>query len=87
MPALEAMACGTPVVAARRSSLPEICGDAAELIDPFDSESIASGIELVLNDEDRQLDLSERGFVRAQKFRWRDCAEQTLAFLRSIGDN
>jgi glycosyltransferase involved in cell wall biosynthesis len=87
MPALEAMACGTPVVAANRSSLPEVCGDAALLVDPFNSESIAVGIDRVLNDEVTRNELIERGFRRARKFRWRDSAEQTLAFLRSIDDN
>ncbi len=87
LPALEAMACGTPVVAANRSSLPEICGDAAILVDPLDPESIANGIELVLTDDEVRQGLTDRGFVRAAKFRWQECAEQTLAFLRSIGDN
>ncbi len=87
MPALESMACGTPVVAADRSSLPEICGDAVLLVDPFDSESIASGIDRVLSDEDLRSELTARGKRRARQFRWRDCAERTLAFLRSIGDN
>jgi glycosyltransferase involved in cell wall biosynthesis len=87
LPALEAMACGTPVVAANRSSLPEICGDAALLVDPFDAASIADGIERVLGDEDRRNELIERGFRRAGEFRWKDSAEKTLAFLRSIGDN
>jgi len=87
MPALEAMACGTPVVAANRSSLPEICGDAPVLVDPLDAESIANGIDLVLTDDEVRQRHTDRGFVRAEKFRWHECAEQTLAFLRSIGDN
>ena len=66
---------------------PKICGDAAILVDPLDPESIANGIELVLTDDEVRQGLTDRGFVRAAKFRWQECAEQTLAFLRSIGDN
>jgi glycosyltransferase involved in cell wall biosynthesis len=87
MPVLESMACGTPVVAANRSSLPEICGDAAVLIDPFDAASIAAGIHQAIHDDELRRDLVTRGFQQAQNFRWRNSAERTLAFLRSIGDN
>jgi glycosyltransferase involved in cell wall biosynthesis len=87
MPALEAMACGTPVVAANRASLPEVCGHAALFVDPFDVGSIAAGIGRVLDDADLRSELRERGLRRARMFRWQSCAEQTLAFLRSIGDN
>jgi glycosyltransferase involved in cell wall biosynthesis len=87
LPALEAMACGTPIVAANRSSLPEVCGDAAVLVDPLDTVSIANAIELLLTNEAFRQELIARGFARASKFRWHECAAQTLAFLRSIGDN
>jgi glycosyltransferase involved in cell wall biosynthesis len=87
MPALEAMACGTPVIAANRSALPEICGDAALLVDPFDVDSIAGGMQDVLTDDELRQSMVARGLVRARSFRWSDCAMQTLAFLRSIGDN
>lgn len=87
MPALEAMACGVPVVAANRAALPEICGAAALLVDPFDSHAIAGGLQRMLNDEILRNDSIARGFQRARYFRWQDCASETLAFLRSIGDN
>lgn len=87
LPALEAMACGTPVVAADRSSLPEIAGNAAVLVDPFDTESIAEGIRRVLVDSKLRVTLVERGFARAKLFTWERCAIETLAFLRAIGDN
>jgi glycosyltransferase involved in cell wall biosynthesis len=57
------------------------------LVDPFDAEAIASGLARVLDDNALRQELIERGRRRARMFRWRSCAEQTLAFLRSIGDN
>jgi len=87
LPALESMACGTPVVAAERAALPEICGNAAVLVDPFDSSAIASGILQILNNNELRIDLTERGFRRAKQLSWHECAQQTLAFLRSIRDN
>lgn len=60
-PPLEAMACGCPVVAARAASIPEVCQDAVEYVDPFSIESIAAGMERVLNDPLRQEELSRKG--------------------------
>lgn len=87
LPMLEAMACGTPVVAANRSALPEVGGGAALLVDPLDSESIADGIERLLHDDPLRAELIARGFGRAKTFSWHDSAARTLAFLRRIGDN
>jgi glycosyltransferase involved in cell wall biosynthesis len=87
LPALESMACGTPVVAADRTALPEICGNAAVLVDPFDSMSIAAGIRQILTDQNLRNGLIERGHQRAKQFNWHTSARQTLAFLRSIRDN
>ena len=87
MPLLEAMACGVPVVAANRAALPEIAGNAAILVDPLDSEAIASGIQLLMSDEEQRNELIARGSERVRGFGWRKCAAETLAFLRSISDN
>lgn len=83
MPALEAMACGTPVVAADGSALPEVCGDAARYVDPSNVESIAAGLRDVLEDTALRTWLAARGMRRAAGFTWRACAEQTLAVLRN----
>ncbi len=67
LPPVEAMACGCPVAAAARGSLPEVCGDAAVLFDPLDPEAIAAGVEEALT---RSAELSELGLRRAATFTW-----------------
>jgi glycosyltransferase involved in cell wall biosynthesis len=68
--ALEAMACGTPVVAAGVASIPEVVGDAAVLVDPLDSESIARGLDQILSDDRLWQVLRARGLERARRFSW-----------------
>ncbi len=87
LPALESMACGTPVVAANRSALPEICGDAALLANPIDPESISDALHCALEDSQRRQRMIEGGITRAASFTWQSSALQTLAFLRAIRDN
>jgi glycosyltransferase involved in cell wall biosynthesis len=70
LPPLEAMACGTPVVTSRISSLPEVVGDAAVLIDPYSVPDIAEGLERVLGDEALRADLISKGRARAASFSW-----------------
>jgi glycosyltransferase involved in cell wall biosynthesis len=82
LPPLEAMASGTPVVTSNLSSLPEVTGDAAVLIDPYDPSAIADGIERVLTDETLRLDLRRRGVARAHQFSW----EQSVRRVREIYD-
>ena len=82
--ALEAMACGTPVAAADRGSLPEIVGDAGLLFDPQDTEALAATIERVMGDSQLRVELIEKGFVQAAKFTWAETARQTLATYRQV---
>ncbi|MDR1988917.1 MAG: glycosyltransferase family 4 protein, partial [Acidobacteriaceae bacterium] len=70
LPPLEAMASGTPVVTSNLSSLPEVAGDAAVLVDPYDPTAIADGIEQVLTDEPLRLALQQKGLARARQFSW-----------------
>jgi glycosyltransferase involved in cell wall biosynthesis len=70
LPPLEAMASGTPVVTSNVSSLPEVAGDAAVLVDPMDPEAIADGIHRVLTDDALRARLRERGLARARQFSW-----------------
>jgi glycosyltransferase involved in cell wall biosynthesis len=70
LPPLEAMACGTPVLTSRISSLPEVVGDAALLVDPYSVEDIASGLERILGDEALRADLITRGRARVGQFSW-----------------
>jgi alpha-1,3-rhamnosyl/mannosyltransferase len=78
IPVLEAMASGTPVVAANVYALPEVCGDAAELVDPYSVEAIATGLLRILDNPERAAELRERGLLRAAQFTWRRSAEQHL---------
>ena len=70
LPPLEAMACGTPVVTSNVSSLPEIAGGAAILVDPYEPASIAEGIARAVSDETLRAELIERGRARARDFSW-----------------
>ena len=84
LPVLETMACGTPVVCSNASSLPEVVGDAAVLVDPLDVERLAAAMERVLGDEELRAKLIERGFEQARKFSWERCARETLNVLESV---
>jgi len=84
LPVLEAMACGTPVVCSSASSLPEVAGDAAVLLDPLDVEGLAAAMERVLHDEELRAELIERGFEQARKFSWERCARETLEVLENV---
>jgi glycosyltransferase involved in cell wall biosynthesis len=80
LPPLEAMASGTPVVTSNVSSLPEVVGDAAVLVDPNDAESIADGMRRVLTDPVLADSLVERGHARAAEFSW----ERSVRRIRTI---
>ncbi len=82
-PVLEAMACGTPVICSFVSSLPEVTGDAALLIDPRDVESLAEAMRRLLEDEELRADLVKHGFQQVNRFSWEKCARETLAVLES----
>lgn len=83
-PVLEAMACGTPVVTSNVSSLPELTGNDAVLVDPEDIKSIASGIKKALLKRD---DLIKKGFAQAKLFTWEATAKQTLEVYEKIFEN
>lgn len=76
LPVLESMACGTPVLTANLSSLPEVAGDAALTVDPTDLDAIAATLERLLNDETLRANLIVKGFARAGKFTWERSARQ-----------
>jgi glycosyltransferase involved in cell wall biosynthesis len=80
-PVLEAMACGTPVVCANTSSLPELAGEAALLVDPLDTEALAAAISRVLAEPALAQNLVVRGHEQSQKFSWADAARQTVRVL------
>lgn len=84
LPPLEAMACGTPVLSSKNSSLAEICGDAAYLVDPLDEESLAEGLQRVLSDETLRAELGEFGRRRAGEFSWERAARETAAVYEKV---
>jgi glycosyltransferase involved in cell wall biosynthesis len=81
LPVLEAMACGTPVVCSRVSSLPEVAGDAALLVDPLETDEISQALNQIVVDQGLRRVLVERGFQQVQLFSWRRCAQETLQVL------
>ena len=84
LPPLEAMACGTPVLTSNISSLPEVVGDAALFIDPYDINDIESGIERLSEDADIRDNLRNKGLARAALFTWEKTADQTWKLLHNV---
>jgi alpha-1,3-rhamnosyl/mannosyltransferase len=78
LPLLEAMASGTPVITSNVSSLPEVAGDAALLVDPLAVEEITDALMRLTNDQPLRQDLIARGRARAAEFTWARTAEQTI---------
>ena len=84
LPLLEAMQCGTPVVAARRASIPEVVGDAAILLEPQDVGGWVNAIKRLLADRAYRGGLVEKGYGNVLRFSWQRCAEETLAVFRDV---
>ena len=82
---LEAMNCGTPVIVSNTSSLPEVVGDAALLIDPHDVDGLTVALWRVLTEKELRKDLTCKGLKRAKKFSWKQTAEQTLEVYHKVG--
>jgi len=83
LPPLEAMACGAPVVSSAVTSLPEVCADAALLVEPTDSERIFEAVRRVLCEPELCGDLRRRGPAHARRFTWRRCAKETVLAWRN----
>ncbi len=84
MTALEAMACGTPVVASNTGALPDVVGDAGLLVCPTDLDAIAEAVVRVVTDRELRASLRQRGLERARSFSWERTARETLAVYREI---
>lgn len=84
LPPLEAMACGTPVIAANTASLPEVVGEAGVLLDPDDANGWSRAIEELLQDKARWDDLRARGLKQVSQFSWERAARETLAVYRAV---
>jgi glycosyltransferase involved in cell wall biosynthesis len=84
LPVLEAMACGTPVVTSNKSSLPEVAGDAAILIDPYDVDALANAMHRILSDPDLAEEMAAKGMIRAREFSWERTARETIAVYEQV---
>jgi glycosyltransferase involved in cell wall biosynthesis len=83
LPPLEAMACGTPVLTSNVCSLPEVVGDAAILVDPYDVDAIADGIRRIAGETDLRTELKRKGLAQARKFSWDQTACKTRQVLEA----
>ncbi|MFA5052108.1 MAG: glycosyltransferase family 1 protein [Patescibacteria group bacterium] len=84
LPVLEAMTCGTPVITSRASSLPEVAGRAALLVDPLKELEIAKAMRRLLENTDLRKRLETLGYAQAKKFSWQSCAAQTIQVYQSL---
>ncbi len=84
LPPLEAMACGTPVITSNVSSLPEVVGDAALLVDPLNIEQLTATIWRALSDENLRSELTWKGLRRAHCFSWERAARETMAVYEKV---
>lgn len=82
LPVLEAMACGTPVVASNTTSIPEVAGNAAILIDPVNCEEIAAAMDLILDDTCHRGFIRVAGLANVKRFSWSRAAQETLSVLK-----
>jgi glycosyltransferase involved in cell wall biosynthesis len=84
LPVLEAMACGTPVITSNVTSLPEIAGDAAVVIDPANTRELAHAIIRLLTNRALAKELQQKGFHRVTKFTWENMVRQTLKIYETV---
>lgn len=83
-PVLEAMSCGVPVVASNASSLPEIAGDAALLVDPHRQDDLCQAMQRVLTDEGLRQEMKQKGFARVELYSWEKTAQRTLQVYKKV---
>jgi glycosyltransferase involved in cell wall biosynthesis len=84
LPAVEAMACGAPVAASNRSSLPEVLGSAGRFFNPLDTQNIADIIGQVLSDDALRKEMSRAGLAESQKFLWNKAATDTIKIFEEL---
>lgn len=85
IPMLEAMACGVPVITSNTSSMPEVAGSAACIIDPFKPAEITEAMIMLVNDTKMRSGMIENGFVQAAKFSWRAMAQSVVGIYNEVG--
>ncbi|MBA3633564.1 MAG: glycosyltransferase family 4 protein [Acidobacteria bacterium] len=87
LPAVEAMACGTPVAASHRGSLPEVLGKAGLFFDPTDTENMAETLRHILGNHALRKEMSQTGLARAKEFLWNKAAKDMLVIFNELGNN
>ena len=83
LPIIESMACGCPVIASNVSSIPEITGDAAILVDPRNVEELVTALNQILTDDKLRKDLSKKSFLNSSKYRWENSASKVFQTILS----
>ena len=86
IPVLEAMACGTPVITSNLSSLPEVSGDAALLVNPYNTEEIAAAMQAIAGNSQLRARLSQLSLERASQFSWAKTGQATVEVLQKYLD-
>ncbi|MBV8282319.1 MAG: glycosyltransferase family 4 protein, partial [Candidatus Eremiobacteraeota bacterium] len=86
LPVLEAMACATPLVSSNISSIPEIAGDAALLVDPENPHEISEAVQRLLTDKTLRAELVSRGLMQVREFTWHRVAEMTLKVFLGVAE-
>jgi len=84
LPPLEAMGCGTPVVTSNTTSIPEVVGDAAVLVDPLSATELAGALEMVLSSPELRSQLIEKGKARLERYSWHTCAKETRNIYQQV---
>jgi len=84
LPPLEAMQCGCPVICSRSSSLPEVVGEAAVMVELGDSQQLAKALQELLSDEKMREQMRHKGLQQAQKFSWKRAAIETLDYFQQL---
>ena len=84
IPPFEAMASGTPVISSNVASLPEVCGDSAYYVNPYDVNDIAKGMETVLKDEELQKELIQKGLERVKLYSWEKSANKLIKIIEGL---
>ena len=87
LPVLEAMACGVPTLTSNTSSIPEVAGDAALLVDPLQTEEIAAALKRLLSEPDLRDQLRQASLAQAARFTWEKTANQTVAMYRRLSEH
>ena len=87
IPMLEAMACGAPVITSNTSSMPEVAGDGAFIVDPFKPDEITAAMIAILTDDSIRSGLIEKGYLQAAKFSWKAMAQNVMEIYTDILPN